>query len=115
MRTKPFALVDYAIGSGDRGLTLVGRDEEGIARELRLSHYNDGADWDVTIGQRAGLKNAADYLGLTLAADELNTCVHCHTTNSRAAPRGSSRLSPTTELAASVATDPAGTISRRSN
>ena len=42
------AVVDYAFGSGDRGLTLVGRDEAGRARELRFSYYADGSAWDLT-------------------------------------------------------------------
>ena len=37
------AVVEYAFGSGDRGLTLVGRDDHGQERELRLSHYRDEA------------------------------------------------------------------------
>ncbi len=35
------AVVQYAFGSGDRGLTLVGRDPAGRAYELRLSDYPD--------------------------------------------------------------------------
>ena len=46
------AIVDYAIGSGDRGLTLVGRDHKDAAFELRLSRYRSGSSfqWDVTSG-----------------------------------------------------------------
>jgi Flp pilus assembly protein TadD len=79
------ALVDYAIGSGDRGLTLVGPDDSGQSRELRLSRYNDGTGWDVTIGQRPHPANPLDFLGLPLSADEVHGCVHCHTTDGKAA------------------------------
>lgn len=78
------ALVDYAIGSGDRGLTLVGRDDAGQSRELRLSRYSDGSGWDVTIGQRPNPQDPAGYLGLPLSVDEVHGCVHCHTTDGRA-------------------------------
>ena len=44
-------IVDYAFGSGDRGLTLVGHDHEGEALEYRLSHYPDRVGWDITSGQ----------------------------------------------------------------
>jgi hypothetical protein len=86
------ALVDYAIGSGDRGLTLVGRDETGRSRELRLSRYSDVSAWDVTIGQRPRPSDPEDYLGLPLSPDELHACVHCHTTDGRAARE---RIGPT--------------------
>jgi hypothetical protein len=32
-------IVDYAFGSGDRGLTMVGHDPEGRSLEYRLSYY----------------------------------------------------------------------------
>ncbi len=86
------AIVDYGIGSGDRGLTLVGHDSSDRARELRLSKYSDGSGWDVTIGQRPHPKNHEEYLGVSLTADELHGCVHCHTTDGRAARE---RIGPT--------------------
>ena len=52
-------MVQYAFGSGDRGLTLVGRDAAGRAYELRLSEYPEAHGegsavkpsprWDVTV------------------------------------------------------------------
>lgn len=79
------AIVDYGIGSGDRGLTLVGHDGNNRFRELRLSKYGDGSGWDVTIGQRPQPRNHEEYLGLSLRDDEVHGCVHCHTTDGRAA------------------------------
>lgn len=79
------ALVDYAFGSGDRGLTLVGRDQSGQARELRLSFYRDLSGWDRTTGQRPVPAQPGDYLGKPLAGKEVRLCLECHTTSAWAA------------------------------
>ena len=39
----------------------------------------------MTIGQRPNPKNHEEYLGLSLSSDEIHGCVHCHTTDGRAA------------------------------
>ena len=44
-------IVDYAFGSGNRGVSLVGHDQEGEFVECRLSFYPDDVGWDVTPGQ----------------------------------------------------------------
>ena len=79
------ALLAYAFGSGDRGLTPVGRDESGHWCELRLSRYADGPAWDQTTGHPKAPAEPAQWLGLTLSDDELRRCVDCHTTAPRAA------------------------------
>ncbi|MDX2038625.1 MAG: tetratricopeptide repeat protein [Isosphaeraceae bacterium] len=75
------ALVDFAFGSGDRGLTLVGRDHAGGGRELRLSHYADGELWDVTFGQAPRPRDEADLVGRSLTLDGVRRCVGCHVTH----------------------------------
>jgi tetratricopeptide (TPR) repeat protein len=79
------AIVAYAFGSGDRGLTLVGREDNGQARELRLSHYPGGAGslWDVTAGHALQPPLLAEYLGQALTEDTVRRCVLCHVTNPR--------------------------------
>ena len=74
------ALVEYVFGSGDRGLTPVGRDENKHVRELRLSHYADGPVWDVTTGHVPHPHPGEGYLGRWLSADEVRSCLFCHTT-----------------------------------
>jgi tetratricopeptide (TPR) repeat protein len=74
------ALVEYVFGSGHHGLTLVGRDDSGRMRELRLSHYADGPSWDVTTGHSAVPPRGEDYLGRILSPDDLYSCFVCHTT-----------------------------------
>ncbi len=78
-------IVDYAFGSGDRGLTMVGHDSAGRPLEFRLSLYPDRVGWDVTTGQavQPGQQDAL-YQGRSLAADELRHCIGCHFTNPRA-------------------------------
>jgi hypothetical protein len=79
------ALVEFACGSGDRGLTLVGRDESGAWRELRMSRYNDGSGWDRTTGHRPTPFSPDGYLGKWLDEDDIRRCLSCHFTNFHAA------------------------------
>ncbi|MFI5454121.1 MAG: tetratricopeptide repeat protein [Isosphaerales bacterium] len=80
------AVVEYAFGSGDRGLTLVGHDDHGQARELRLSHYAIGAEscWDITFGHPGHPSEVAEYLGQPLSDDAVRRCFLCHVTDPRA-------------------------------
>jgi len=80
------AVVEYAFGSGDRGITLIGRDQQGQARELRLSHYVDGKEscWDVTSGHPRNPSEIAEYLGRPLSGDAVRRCFLCHVTDPRA-------------------------------
>ena len=85
------AVVQYAFGSGDRGLTLVGRDPEGHAHELRLSVYPEvhGQDsgakarvqWDVTSGHRLPPTRGEEYLGKPLDENTVRRCLFCHVTD----------------------------------
>ena len=79
------ALVEYAFGSGDRGMTLVGRDDHGITRELRYSYYPSvEAGWDITSGHPP-MPSPGDVLGDPMNNDGLRRCVFCHTTHPAAA------------------------------
>jgi tetratricopeptide (TPR) repeat protein len=82
------ALVAYAVGSGDRGLTPVGRDGSGRLRELRLSRYGDIDGWDVTTGHPVPIAPGVgleSYLGELMPPDDERRCLGCHTTDFRAA------------------------------
>jgi tetratricopeptide (TPR) repeat protein len=81
------AVVRFAFGSGDRGVTPVGRDDRGRLRELRLSRYGKIDGWDLTTGHMAKPDTAtADVLlGRVLNDDNLRQCLSCHTTDFRAA------------------------------
>ncbi len=89
------AVVQYAFGSGDRGLTPVGRDAHGQAYELRLSDYPEAhgngaggqsvARWDVTSGHPTAPGRPEEYLGQPLTEDLVRRCLFCHVTDLRAA------------------------------
>ena len=77
--------MEYAFGSGDRGLTLVGRDQRGTPRELRFSHYPSvPAGWDITSGHPPK-PQPGNALGEPLNGDGLRRCVFCHTTHAPSA------------------------------
>jgi tetratricopeptide (TPR) repeat protein len=79
------ALVDFAFGSGDVAITLVGKDAGGTARELRLSHYGEAALWDITTGHLSQPGDRREFLGRDLGRDGTRRCLECHTTSARVA------------------------------
>jgi tetratricopeptide (TPR) repeat protein len=82
-------VVKYAFGSGDRGLTLVGRDGDGRSLECRLSFYPDQIGWDVTSGQSIDPHlPPASFPGRLLTDDEVRNCMECHVTNPRSIVTG---------------------------
>jgi tetratricopeptide (TPR) repeat protein len=93
------AVVQYAFGSGDRGMTLVGRDPAGHAHELRLSDYPEehgrepsghtAARWDLTSGHPYRPDRAEEYLGQPLSEDAVRRCLSCHVTDPKAIVDGS--------------------------
>ena len=74
-------IVDYAFGSGDRGLTLVGHDEKNHFFESRLSYYSKHGGWDVTSGQSVHPDDPVSYQGSLLNLDVVRRCILCHQTN----------------------------------
>jgi tetratricopeptide (TPR) repeat protein len=88
------AVAEYAFGSGDRGLTLIGRDDRGQPCELRLSYYLDGTDscWGITSGHPRNPSEPAGYLGRLLSDDGVRRCFSCHVTDPRAVEEGTSPL-----------------------
>ncbi len=89
------AVVRYAFGSGDRGLTPVGRDANGRAYELRISDYpechgDDSAGrpvarWDITAGHPRTPRKPEEYLGRPLTENQVRRCLFCHVTDIKAA------------------------------
>jgi hypothetical protein len=74
-------IVDYAFGSGDRGLTLVGHDRKNQFYEYRLSYYAQPVGWDVTSGHPEDPAMPAGlYQGMTLNSDAVRRCFECHAT-----------------------------------
>ena len=71
--------MDYALGSGERGLTFV-RDLDGDHyQELRMSYYADTNTWDLTPGQESDQPaSLADALGRTVPKRSHGACLSCH-------------------------------------
>ena len=80
------ALVEFVMGSGDRAMTLVGRDEKRNWRELRLSYYGSIEDWDRTPSHRVRPGSPHEFLGLVQTEDAVRRCLGCHTTHARVGP-----------------------------
>ncbi len=85
------AVVEYALGSGDRGLTMLGRDAGGTPRVVRMSLFADRSIWDLTPAGEPHPADPSDYVGRPLGADAFLFCIQCHMTGLRAL---SDRISP---------------------
>jgi hypothetical protein len=80
------AVVAYALGSGEHGVTMVTRDEStGAPRELRISYYTAERAWRETKGVNVVPHDPSEFIGLELSDKSLRQCLHCHTTWFRAA------------------------------
>jgi len=86
------AVVEYAFGSGNVAITLVGRESAGVPRELRLSHFGRAAAWDVTTGHFSQPADRHEFLGRDLGRDGVRRCLECHSTNAHIA--GEERAGP---------------------
>ncbi len=74
------AIVEYAVGSGRHGITMLAKDEEGIVRELRVSYFGHDAGWGQTKGIDFAPSDAGDHIGIGLGRKTLSHCLSCHTT-----------------------------------
>jgi predicted CXXCH cytochrome family protein len=72
------AVAEYAIGSGDRGVTYLSQGADG-AVELRLSYYRGPHRWNFTPRQPAGTPTETP-LGRRVAPAEETLCFACHST-----------------------------------
>jgi tetratricopeptide (TPR) repeat protein len=81
------AVARYAFGSPDTYVTLVGPDEEGQPRMLRISAYHSprGSGLDITSGVAPHPSEPAVFLGNELIPrDGERRCLTCHVTNAHA-------------------------------
>lgn len=78
------AWMTHALGSGHRGVTMIGPDKSGLYRELRISQYSEkGLVWDVTSGFTPHPGDPSEYLGKGVSSAGVRDCLHCHTTRFR--------------------------------
>jgi tetratricopeptide (TPR) repeat protein len=74
------AVVDYALGSGHHGVTMLARDETGRHRSMRISYYSAGDYWGITSGFNPHPTDRESYLGNALSDAGLHGCLDCHST-----------------------------------
>jgi hypothetical protein len=80
------AVIEYGLGSGAHGLTMIGRDEAGRDRVLRLSSFDHNTLWDLTPNAPPpSPSDPASVIGRHLPPDALAKCLDCHLTSKRAA------------------------------
>ena len=86
------ALLEWAFGSGAKGITPIGKISSGSWVESRLTWYESLGDIDFTTGaSKYDPKSAEESLGRGLTQQEVTECFGCHTTgfDERAlAPKG---------------------------
>ena len=80
------AVVEFALGSGHHGLTMIGRDEAGAARSFRVSSFDHGHSWGPTpFTPPPDPADPGSIIGQRLTEAELHRCLDCHVTSPRAA------------------------------
>jgi Cytochrome c554 and c-prime len=78
------AIVEYAVGSGRHGITMIAKDMQGTERELRVSYFAEKSSWGETKGIDFPPRDAAEHIGVPLTTGTLHRCLSCHTTWARA-------------------------------
>jgi hypothetical protein len=74
------AVIEYALGSGRHGITMLARDEHGIYREARVSYFHAGESWGQTKSIEQPIREPADVIGQALAPAAAALCLDCHAT-----------------------------------
>lgn len=74
------AVVDYALGSGRHGVTMLARDPAGGHRSMRISYYAGGDHWGLTSGFEPHPATPEGYIGEALNAESFRKCLDCHST-----------------------------------
>jgi tetratricopeptide (TPR) repeat protein len=80
------ALINYAFGTSDRYLTMVGRDAQGESRAVRISFHRSaqGSGWDLSAGDTLKPERELWFLGRPIETRQgAVRCLYCHATNVR--------------------------------
>jgi tetratricopeptide (TPR) repeat protein len=77
-------VVEYAFGTPERYITMIGRDDQHDVRALRLSYYHtaEGSGWGRTFGSPDDVELVRGQA--IVVRDGVNRCLYCHVTQSRA-------------------------------
>jgi len=76
-------VVEYAFGTRERYITMIGRDDQHDFRALRLSYYHnaEGSGWGRTFGFPDKVELVRGQA--VVVRDGVNRCLYCHVTQSR--------------------------------
>jgi tetratricopeptide (TPR) repeat protein len=74
------APIDYALGSGSHGVTMLARDDTGSHRSLRISYYAGGDHWGLTSGFDPHPSTPERFIGEPLSEESFRNCLNCHST-----------------------------------
>jgi tetratricopeptide (TPR) repeat protein len=76
-------VVEYAFGTRERYITMIGRDDQHDYRALRVSYYHnaEGSGWGRTFGSPDGVELVRGQA--IVVRDGVNRCLYCHVTQSR--------------------------------
>jgi hypothetical protein len=76
-------VVEYAFGTPERYITMIGRDDQHDVRALRLSYYHnaEGSGWARTFGFPDDVELVRGQA--VVVRDGVNRCLYCHVTQSR--------------------------------
>jgi hypothetical protein len=110
-------LVAYAFGARDRYVTMIGRNEQGEMRRLRVSYYRsaEGEGWDRTFGDAIHPNHPHDVQGMPIDVREgVVRCLFCPRRIPARCKTGKVPSRRTERSAASAATERGETMSRRS-
>lgn len=102
------ALIDYLVGSGNRGKTPIVRDPYGTHYEYRLSYYTGGAGWELTFHHPQQPDGDYGFLGRRLLPDNVHGCLACHSTSARAVRDGVGPTASETGIGCERCHGPAG-------
>lgn len=75
------AFVDFALGSGHRGMTFVLNTEGGRVIESRTSKFPTEPHWDRTAGHPPVIYSSSGALGLDIEPLRMRRCIACHATD----------------------------------
>jgi tetratricopeptide (TPR) repeat protein len=79
------SLITYAMGTNHHGRTFLGQNGERQTSELRISQYPSEPLWALTLEHPVAPAVPSEFVGRQLDEEPVRKCIHCHSTNFRAA------------------------------
>jgi hypothetical protein len=74
------AIINYAVGSGRHGITMLAAGDDRVEREVRVSYFGLDGTWGQTKGIHYFPQQPGDLVGMGMGQKAVNHCLSCHTT-----------------------------------